>query len=252
MVPMMEFLVSNDDGYLASGIIALASTLSYFGKVIVVAPEREQSGASNSLTLNRPLTVHQADNLFYYVNGTPTDCVRLAMAGLLRHKPDMVFSGINHGTNMGEDTLYSGTVAAAVEGFLFGIPAVAISMAGKSGKHLATAQTVIKKLVTYLLDHPPKIVQLLNINVPDIPLTELKGLKATRLGRRHQIKSVTPMQSPRGHPVYWVGETGEAQDAGHDTDFWACEQGFASITPLTVDLTARNQVLPLEHWLSEH
>lgn len=250
MVPMMEFLVSNDDGYLAPGIIALASTLSYFGKVIVVAPEREQSGASNSLTLNRPLTVHQADNLFYYVNGTPTDCVHLAMAGLLNHKPDMVFSGINHGANMGEDTLYSGTVAAAVEGFLFGIPAAAISMAGKSGKHLATAQTVIKKLVAHLLNHPPKIAQLLNINVPDIPLTDLKGLKATRLGRRHQTKSVTPMQSPRGHPVYWVGEAGEAQDAGHDTDFWACEHGFASVTPLTVDLTAINQVLPLEHWLS--
>ena len=173
------------------------------------------------------------------------------MAGLLPHRPDMVISGINHGANMGDDTLYSGTVAAAIEGFLFGIPAIAISMAGKSGQHFATAQAVIKTLVTHLIANPSQTAQLLNVNVPDIPLSELKGMKATRLGRRHQEKFITPMKSPRGHTVYWVGEAGKAKDAGHDTDFWACEHGFASITPLTIDLTAIDQMQRVTQWLAK-
>ncbi len=248
---MMKFLVSNDDGYLAPGIIALTEALSDFGQIAVVAPERERSGASNSLTLNRPLNIHTANNQFQYVDGTPTDCVHLALAGLLSQKPDMVISGINHGANMGDDTLYSGTVAAAIEGFLFGIPAIAISMAGKSGKNLATAQAIIKTLVAHFIAYPPQTIQLLNVNIPDIPLAQLKGIKATRLGRRHQEKLITPMKTPRGNTVYWVGEAGKAKDAGHDTDFWACENGFASITPLSIDLTALDQVQSVAQWLTQ-
>jgi len=247
----MKFLVSNDDGYLAPGIIALTEALSDFGQITVLAPERERSGASNSLTLNRPISIHIAGNQFQYVDGTPTDCVHLAMAGLLPYKPDMVISGINHGANMGDDTLYSGTVAAAIEGFLFGIPAIAISMAGKSGQHFATAQAVIKTLVAHFIAYPSQPAQLLNVNVPDIPFSQLKGMKATRLGRRHQEKFITPMKSPRGNTVYWVGEVGKAKDAAHDTDFWACENGFASITPLTVDLTAIDQVQRVAQWLAK-
>ena len=247
----MRFLVSNDDGYLAPGIAVLANTLQRYGEVIVVSPERDRSAASNSLTLDRPLTARLAANGFYYVNGTPTDCVHLAVTGLLEHKPDMVFSGINHGANMGDDTLYSGTVAAATEGFLLGIPSVAISLAGKSGGNFATAATLVEQLVERFIRTPVEQPVLLNVNVPDIPQEALQGQMVTRLGRRHRAEPVIRAQSPRGETIYWVGPVGNAQDAQQGTDFWACEHHFASITPLMIDLTAYDQLGDFSAWLSK-
>lgn len=247
----MRFLVSNDDGYLAPGIAVLANTLQRYGEVIVVSPERDRSAASNSLTLDRPLTARLAANGFYYVNGTPTDCVHLAVTGLLEHKPDMVFSGINHGANMGDDTLYSGTVAAATEGFLLGIPSVAVSLAGKSGGNFATAAAIVEQLVERFIRAPVAQPVLLNVNVPDVPQQALQGQIVTRLGRRHRAEPVIRSQSPRGDTIYWVGPVGNAQDAQKGTDFWACEHDFASITPLMIDLTAYDQLGDFSAWLSK-
>ena len=186
----MKFLISNDDGYFAPGIAQLADTLSRHGEVVVVAPERDRSGASNSLTLDRPLTVRKAANGFHYVNGTPTDCVHLAVTGFLDFRPDMIFSGVNHGPNMGDDTIYSGTVAAATEGFLLGIPSVAVSLAGYSGRHFASAGKVVDQLVTRCKASPFRQPVLLNVNVPDLPPESLGELKVTRLGRRHHAEPV--------------------------------------------------------------
>jgi len=186
----MKFLISNDDGYFSPGIRTLAETLSAYGQVVVVAPERDRSGASNSLTLDRPLTVRTAANGFHYVNGTPTDCVHLAVTGFLDFRPDMIFSGINHGPNMGDDTIYSGTVAAATEGFLLGIPSVAVSLAGYSGQHFATAAHVVDQLVQRCIHQPLTRPVLLNVNVPDIPLSALGEMQVTRLGRRHHAEPV--------------------------------------------------------------
>ncbi|MGL6071118.1 5'/3'-nucleotidase SurE [Craterilacuibacter sp.] len=245
----MKFLISNDDGYFAPGIAMLASTLARHGEVVVVAPERDRSGASNSLTLDRPLTVRKAANGFFYVNGTPTDCVHLAVTGLLDFRPDMIFSGINHGANMGDDTIYSGTVAAATEGYLLGIPSVAISLCGRSGANFASAAHIVDQLISRVQASPLTRATLLNVNVPDIPLDALQGSLITRLGRRHHAEPVIQSQNPRGEKVYWVGAVGEAQDAGEGTDFWAIANRYASITPLMIDLTAYAQLDGIKSWL---
>jgi 5'-nucleotidase len=241
-------LLSNDDGYFAPGLSALERALSSFGSVTVVAPERDRSGASNSLTLDRPLSVKTAVNGYYYVNGTPTDCVHLAVTGLLPVLPDIIVSGINHGANMGDDTIYSGTVAAATEGFLLGIPSIAISLAGRN--HFDTAARVAFDLLQRFKGSKISVPVLLNVNVPDIPYESINGYVVTRLGKRHKAEPVIKTTSPRGDSVYWVGAAGAAQDAGPGTDFNAINQNFVSVTPLQMDLTNFSQQSMVNTWLS--
>jgi len=244
----VRILLSNDDGYFAPGLEHLAAALTAQGaNITVVAPERDRSGASNSLTLDRPLMVRRAPNGFLFVNGTPTDCVHLAVTGLLDEVPDMVISGINLGANMGDDTIYSGTVAAATEGFLLGVPSFAISLTSKTAAHFETAAAVAVELVER---HARRSAGpwLLNINVPDIPRAALKGFRITRLGRRHKAENVIKAQNPRGEVVYWVGAAGAAADAGEGTDFHAIEAGFVSVTPLQIDLTNRDQMRDVTRW----
>jgi 5'-nucleotidase len=245
----MRILLSNDDGYFAPGIELLAKTLSELAEITVVAPERDRSGASNSLTLDRPLRLRQASNGFYFVNGTPTDCVHLAVTGMLDHLPDMVISGINLGANMGDDTIYSGTVAAATEGHLLGVPSLAVSLASHKAAHFETAAQVTRRIVERCLRRPLTEPLLLNINVPDVPPDLLRGMRVTRLGKRHKAEGVVRQVSPRGETVYWVGAAGPAQDAGEGTDFHAVENGYASITPLQIDLTHGVQIGPVGNWL---
>jgi len=245
----MRILISNDDGYFSPGITVLAEALRALGDVTVVAPERDRSGASNSLTLDRPLAVRQAANGFYFVNGTPTDCVHLAVTGLLDFLPDIVVSGINLGANMGDDTIYSGTVAAATEGFLLGIPSLAISLVGKEGRHLAAAAEVASRLVERFAQAQLAQPVLLNVNVPDRPYAELRGFEATRLGRRHKAEPVVKITTPRGETAYWIGAAGGAADAGPGTDFHAVESGRISVTPLQIDLTFGAQFAMLRDWL---
>ncbi len=245
----MRILLSNDDGYFSPGITLLAEALSALGEVTVVAPERDRSGSSNSLTLDRPLTVKRAQNGFYYVNGTPTDCVHLAVTGLLEHLPDIVVSGVNHGANMGDDTIYSGTVAAATEGFLLGIPSIAVSLVAEGSNHLATAAEVARRLVERFSMHPLGQPVLLNVNVPDVPHEQLHGIEVTRLGKRHKAEPVVKSATPRGEAVYWVGAAGGAQDAGKGTDFSAVSRKVVSITPLQMDLTRFSQMPAVQEWL---
>jgi len=245
----MRILVSNDDGYFAPGISVLAEALASCGEVTVVAPERDRSGSSNSLTLDRPLTVRRAPNGYIYVNGTPTDCVHLAVTGLLEDLPDVVVSGINYGANMGDDTLYSGTVAAATEGFLLGIPSVAISLVAEGGGHFETAARVACELVARFRSHPLAQPVLLNVNVPDAAHDALRGVAVTRLGKRHKAEPVVKSTTPRGELVYWVGAAGGAQDAGEGTDFHATAAGMVSITPLQVDLTRYSQMQTVQDWM---
>jgi 5'-nucleotidase len=245
----MRILLSNDDGYFAPGLAALAEALAPLAEITVVAPERDRSGASNSLTLDRPLMLRQAPSGFYYVNGTPTDCVHLAVTGMLDHLPDMVISGINHGANMGDDTIYSGTVAAATEGYLLGIPSIAVSLASHNAQHFDTAARVVADLVQRIQTRPPTEPMLLNVNVPDCAWDELEGLTVTRLGKRHKAESVVKTTNPRGQTVYWVGAAGAAQDAGMGTDFFAVASGEVSITPLQMDLTRYNQMDGVKAWL---
>ena len=246
---LMRILLSNDDGYFAPGLAALAHALQTVAEITVVAPERDRSGASNSLTLDRPLILRQAPTGFYYVNGTPTDCVHLAVTGMLDYLPDMVISGINHGANMGDDTIYSGTVAAATEGHLLGIPSLAVSLADYKEGNFDVAAQVIVKLVQRLQAQPFLEPMLLNINVPDLPATALGGLQVTRLGKRHKAEPVVKSTNPRGQVVYWVGAAGLAQDAGDGTDFYAVANGQVSITPLQMDLTRFNQMDKVGAWL---
>ncbi len=246
----LRILLSNDDGYFAPGLAALAQALSALGTVTVVAPERDRSGASNSLTLDRPLNVRKAANGFFYVNGTPTDCVHLAVTGLLDHLPDIVVSGINHGANMGDDTIYSGTVAAATEGFLLGIPSMAISLVAEGNDNFATAAEVARALVERYTRQPLNEAVLLNINVPDVPHAGLQGIEVTRLGKRHKAEPVVKGVNPRGEAIYWVGAAGSAQDAGEGTDFYAVAQRRVSITPLQVDLTRVQQLDAVRQWLT--
>jgi 5'/3'-nucleotidase len=245
----MQILLSNDDGYFAPGIVLLAEVLAPLGEVTVVAPERDRSGSSNSLTLDRPLTVRQAQSRTYFVNGTPTDCVHLAVTGLLQQLPDIVISGINHGANMGDDTIYSGTVAAATEGFLLGIPSIAISLVTEGGDHFSTAGRVAVELVTRFKRQGFEQPVLLNVNVPDVEYGKLHGFQVTRLGRRHKAEPVARSTTPRGETVYWIGAAGSAQDAGEGTDFHAVASDQVSITPLQVDLTRYAQMEPVGTWL---
>ncbi|HTY04216.1 MAG TPA: 5'/3'-nucleotidase SurE [Rhodocyclaceae bacterium] len=244
----MRILLSNDDGYFAPGLEALAAALAPIAEVTVVAPERDHSGASNSLTLDRPLRLRRSANGFYFVNGTPTDCVHLAVTGMLDYAPDMVVSGINLGANMGDDTIYSGTVAAAMEGYLLGVPSIAVSLASKRGAHFATAARIARGLVERFQRQEFGQPVLLNVNVPDE--TDVHGLRVTRLGRRHRAEKAVPQVTPRGETVYWVGAAGEAADAGEGTDFHAVANGFVSITPLQIDLTHAGQIGTVESWLT--
>jgi 5'-nucleotidase len=246
----MRILLANDDGYFAPGLAHLADALGDLGEVVVVAPERDRSGASNSLTLDRPLTVRRAPNGFLFVNGTPTDCVHLAVTGLLEHLPDVVVSGINHGANMGDDTIYSGTVAAATEGFLLGIPSIALSLASKPGRHFASASRVARELVQRFQSRavPPPV--LLNVNVPDVPWESIGGIEVTRLGKRHKAEGVVKTVNPRGDTVYWIGAAGAAQDAGPGTDFNAVASNRVSVTPLQMDLTHSHQIALIRDWLA--
>lgn len=247
----MRILLSNDDGYFAPGLAALAEALATLGDVTVVAPERDRSGASNSLTLDRPLRLRKAANGFYFVNGTPTDCVHLAVTGMLDHLPDIVVSGINWGSNMGDDTLYSGTVAAATEGYLLGVPAIALSLASHHGQHFATAARVARELTLRAMEQPFGQPVLLNVNVPDIPWEEVRGHVVTRLGRRHKAEPVVKQTTPRGEQVFWVGAAGPAADAGEGTDFHAVANDFVSITPLQIDLTHSTQIAAVNGWLGQ-
>jgi len=245
----MRILLSNDDGYFAPGLTSLVEALSSIADVVVVAPERDRSGASNSLTLDRPLSLHKSHNGFYYVNGTPTDCVHLAVTGMLDTLPDMVISGINDGANMGDDTIYSGTVAAATEGFLLGIPSLAVSLANVSDENFSTAARVATDIVQRFKKSKFHEPILLNINVPDIPYEQLQGIEVTRLGRRHKAKAVVKSQNPRGETVYWVGAAGAVQDASEGTDFYATRLNRVSVTPLQIDLTQYGQLDTVKQWL---
>lgn len=244
----MRILVSNDDGVHAEGIRVLSEALAACGEVIVVAPDRNRSGASHSLTLEVPLRVTRiAETGYHAVKGTPTDCVHLAVNELVRPEPDMVVAGINHGANLGDDVIYSGTVAAATEGRHLGFPSLAISLVGKT--HFATAAHYAALLVKGMMVHPLPADQILNVNVPDLPLDQIKGIRVTRLGNRHRAESVICTEDPRGQPIYWIGPPGSQQDAGEGTDFSAIEQGYVSITPLTIDMTAYSSLAGLGAWL---
>jgi 5'-nucleotidase len=247
----MKILVSNDDGYFAPGITLLAEALSQVGEVTVVAPERDRSGASNSLTLDRPLTVRRAPNGFFSVNGTPTDCVHLAVTGLLDFTPDLIVSGINLGANMGDDTIYSGTVAAASEGYLLGIPSIAVSLTSKAGGHFDSAIGIALQLVERFRRDPIGEPVLLNVNVPDVEPARLQGIEVTRLGKRHKAEPVVKLQTPRGETAYWIGPAGGAQDAGPGTDFHAVGNCRVSVTPLRLDLTHNAQLPLAREWLSK-
>ncbi len=233
----MNILVSNDDGFLAPGINILTKALKEFAKVTVVAPDRNRSGASNSLTLDNPLRIVTAENGFFAVNGTPTDCVHLAVTGLLTEMPDMVVSGINEGSNLSDDVLYSGTVAAATEGRFLGLPSIAISLAGPKCEHYDAAAKVATLLIKQLVKDKIPADTVLNVNVPDLPYSQLKGFQVTRLGTRHIAEPTIKESDPRGRRIFWVGQPGPEQDAGPGTDFHAVNSGYVSITPLHLDLT---------------
>lgn len=245
----MKILISNDDGYRSPGLKALAEGLAGHGEVTVVAPDRDRSGASNSLTLDVPIRAERLDNGWIRVDGTPTDCVHLAITGLLDEEPDVVVAGINHGPNLGDDVLYSGTVAAATEGRFLGLPAIAVSIDSHRPQHLDAAAELAGRLVDGLryMDLPGGVI--LNLNVPDLPLAAIRGLRATRLGHRHKAEAVTRILDPRGRPMYWVGPAGPEQDAGEGTDFYALREGFASVTPLQIDLTRHGALTQLDRWL---
>ena len=245
----MNILISNDDGYQAPGIVALYEALKDLGRVEVVAPEINNSAKSNALTLHSPLYVHQASNGFRYINGTPADCVHIALTGLLGYKPDLVVSGINNGANMGDDTIYSGTVAAATEGFLLGIPSLAVSLASEGNENFATAAEVARGLVERYMRNPLGEPMLLNVNVPDLAAHALQGVQVTRLGKRHKAEPVIKTANPRGDPIYWVGAAGSAADAGEGTDFFAVANRKVSITPLQMDLTRYTQMDRVKAWL---
>jgi 5'-nucleotidase len=244
----MHILVSNDDGYTATGLQKLVQVLQDLGEVTVVAPEINHSGASNSLTLNRPLSLRKSDNGFYYVNGTPTDCVHVALTGLLKCRPDLIVSGINDGANMGDDTLYSGTVAAATEGHLFGIPSIAFSLEKKGWAHIDDAARVAREVVQCHLAQSLKDAVLLNVNIPNLAYEAMQPAQVTRLGKRHPCAPVVPSVTPYGDTVYWIGGMGAVLDAEPGTDFYVVQQGGVSITPLRVDLTDHANLDAICHW----
>ena len=245
----MRILVSNDDGFQAPGIQCLAQALEDIAEVTVVAPDRNRSGASNSLTLERPLRPRTISPNVTAVDGTPTDCVHLAITGLLNHEPDMVIAGINAGANLGDDVLYSGTVAAATEGRFLGLPAIAVSLAGEQLIHYETAARAAILLINQLRDNPLPVDTILNVNVPDVPWDKLEGFEATRLGRRHKSEPVVRAQDPRGREIYWVGPAGAEQDAGPGTDFHAIRYNRVSVTPIQIDLTRYTAMDQVASWL---
>lgn len=245
----MKILISNDDGFLAPGINCLAKKLSEIADVVVVAPDRNRSGASNSLTLDNPLRMMTAENGFISVNGTPTDCVHVAVTGLLKEMPDMVVSGINEGSNLSDDVLYSGTVAAATEGRFLGFPSIAVSLAGPKCVNYETAAHVAKTLVLNLRKDPLPRDTILNVNVPDLPLSELRGFQVTRLGTRHVAEPTIKTVDPRGRKIFWIGQPGPEEDAGPGTDFYAVNMGYVSITPLHLDLTHYKVFEQLSGWV---
>ena len=250
----MRILISNDDGYRARGILALREALQGLGDLTVVAPDRNRSGASNSLTLEMPLRVEKAEDDVYFVQGTPTDCVHLAISGLFPFEPDMVASGINDGSNLGDDVLYSGTVAAATEGRHLGKPAVAFSLntdglRGDATRHFATGAHFARLIVERLVAAPLGRATILNVNIPNVPVADVKGIKVTRLGNRHRSEAVIRAEDPRGRPLYWIGPAGRGQDAGPGTDFHAVAEGYVSVTPLTVDLTNHAELETLRSWV---
>lgn len=244
----MKILLSNDDGVHAKGIHALAEVLSDLAEIIIVAPDRNRSGASNSLTLEQPLRVQEIATNTYSVQGTPTDCVHFALNELLKNDlPDLVLSGINHGANLGDDVLYSGTVAAAMEGHFLGVQSIAFSLAGKA--NFATAAKVARQLVEQHIATPIPTNRLLNVNIPDVSFERLRGTQVTRLGARHHAEAMIRQKDPRGHDIYWLGPPGKEQDAGEGTDFHAIENHYISITPLQVDLTAHESLRSMDTWL---
>lgn len=245
----MRILLANDDGYQAKGLRTLARTLSDLGEVTVVAPDRNRSGASNSLTLDSPLRVEQVEAGLYYVNGTPTDCVHLAITGLLESEPDMVVSGVNHGANLGDDVLYSGTVAAAMEGRFLGLPAIAVSLVSDDDANFETASVVARRLIEQMIADPLPRDTILNVNVPDVGLEALTGTEVTRLGFRHKSEPVIRERDPKNRPIYWIGPAGPEQEAGPGTDFHAIAQGRVSVSPIKVDLTDHASIEPLSAWL---
>lgn len=247
----MRILVANDDGFQSAGIKELHTAMSRLGEATVVAPDRNRSAASNSLTLSRPLHVKHQGEAIFSVDGTPADCVNIALSGFIEGHVDMVVSGINDGPNMGDDVLYSGTVAAAMEGRFLGQPAIALSMASHEPTHYATAAIVAEKLVSGLRNTPLPSDTILNVNVPDVPQQELQGIRLTRLGSRHPSANAIRQESPRGEPVFWIGPAGAINDSSHGTDFHAIEQGYVSVTPLTVDLTSETSMSAVGSWLEK-
>lgn len=245
----MRILLSNDDGYLAPGIQRLNETLGQIADVEVVAPDRNRSGASNSLTLDYPLRATRVAANVMCVDGTPTDSVHLAITGLLAHEPDLVVAGINAGANLGDDVLYSGTVAAATEGRFLGFPAIAVSLVGDRLTHYDTAAQATLRLIERLTSEPLPPDTILNVNVPDLPWSAISGFAATRLGRRHKSEPVIKSSDPRGRDIYWVGPAGPEQDAGPGTDFHAVRNGFVSVTPIQIDLTRYSALQQVEGWL---
>ncbi|MDC0423493.1 5'/3'-nucleotidase SurE [Methylophilaceae bacterium] len=245
----MKILVSNDDGYLAPGLTILVDSLKKIADVIVVAPDKNKSGSSSSLSLNKEVAVNKINPMLYSVEGTPTDCVHIALTGLIPFKPDMVISGINDGANMGDDTIYSGTVGAAMEGFLLGIPSIAVSMGSSEPKYFETAAKVIIELITKHNKQPPKNVTLLNINVPDVPYSEIKGLEITRLGKRYEAQPAIRGSEKDGQDIFWVGPVGEPNDGGPGTDFFAIMNNYVSISPIQSDLTNHNEINPIKKWM---
>ena len=242
--PRMKILISNDDGFRADGIVALHAALQAIADVEVVAPEHNNSAKSNALTLHTPLYVNRAENGFRYVNGTPADCVHIALTGLLGYRPDLVISGINNGANMGDDTLYSGTVGAAMEGYLFGIPAIAVSQIDKGWAHLDAAASTVARMVQQMMDQSLIGTRpwLLNVNIPNLPLDQIKPPKVCRLGRRHAAEPVITQVDPRGQTMYWIGAAGAAMDDSAGTDFHAADLGHVVVTPLKVDLTEHDHL----------
>ncbi|MGC9422711.1 MULTISPECIES: 5'/3'-nucleotidase SurE [Vibrio] len=246
----LKILLSNDDGVYAEGIDALACALADLADIVIVAPDRNRSGASNSLTLEQPLRVTNIAANTYSVQGTPTDCVHFALNELLKEDlPDLVLSGINHGANLGDDVLYSGTVAAAMEGHFLGVQSIAFSLVGQ--RHFATAGKIARQLVLQHLASPIPTNRLINVNIPDLPFEQVQGIKVTRLGARHHAENMVKQKDPRGHDIYWLGPPGREQDAGQGTDFHAVEHKFVSVTPILVDLTAHESLTAMAEWVKE-
>ncbi|MFK7794331.1 MAG: 5'/3'-nucleotidase SurE [Gammaproteobacteria bacterium] len=247
----MHLLLSNDDGYQAPGLVALAQSLKEIAKISVVAPHIDRSAASNSLTLQMPLRANEVETAWYKVDGTPTDCVHLGLTGLLQDEPDMVVAGINCGPNLGDDVIYSGTVAAAIEGRHLGFPAVAVSINSFQAEHFISAAVVTKNIVQQLINKPLPKDTILNVNVPDIPLADIRGVQTTRLGSRHKSEPAVEAKDPRGKTIYWVGAAGPEEDAGPGTDFHAVSENYVSVSPIQVDLTKYNSIDLISRWLSD-